>query len=149
MKSMWREVSPVRRRSTIGLALLFTARLCAADTAASVWVFTTEQLPPIKRLDMANQVFVLDDIDKPLKALSFQYPGSDDKARQRANAVLNSPQGKTLLDQIQRNAKSVAIAWQSGIAKLPAVLIDKRYVVYGEYNVQVALDRVERHRHAR
>ena len=129
--------------------LLLSAHLCMAESSSAVWVFTTEQLPAIKRLDLVDQVFVLDDIERPLQALSFQYPGSEDKARQQANTILNSPQGQILLEQVKRNALSVAIAWQSGITRLPAVLVDEQYVVYGEYNVQAALDRVDRYHHAR
>ena len=134
-------------QTLLSVALLGSLSLSAA-ASPSVWVFTTEQLPPLKRLDLAHQVFVLDDIEKLLRALAFQYPGSEGKAEQKANVILNSQKGQALLAQIKRNAHSVAIAWQSGIARLPAVLIDEQYVVYGEYNVQIAMDRVKRHRHA-
>jgi len=99
-------------------------------------------------MNLAHHVFVLDDIEKPLAALAFDYPGSDEKARQRANAMLNSPEGQALMAQIKRNAQAVAVAWQSGIEKLPAVLVDEQYVVYGEYDVHAALQRIESYRHA-
>lgn len=149
MVSMWPGVLPMRRRLIVGWVLLIATRPCIAEPAASVWVFTSEQLPPITRMDLAHQVFVLDDIEKPLQALSFAYPGSDDTARQRANTLLNTPTGQALLEQIKHNARSVAIAWQFGITRLPAVLVDEQYVVYGEYNVHIAVDRVARYRHAR
>ena len=114
-----------------------------------MWVFTTEQLPPLKQLGLAEHVFVLDDIEKPLATLSFDYPGSEAQARQHASALLNSPQGQALLADIKRNAKAVAVAWQSGIAKLPAVLVDEQFVVYGEYDVRTAIARIEAHRRAR
>lgn len=113
-----------------------------------MWVFTTEQLPPLKHVGLAEHVFVLDDIEKPLASLSFDYPGSEAQARQRANVILNSPLGRATLADIKRNAKAVAVAWQSGIAKLPAVLVDEQFVVYGEYDVRIAVERIEAHRRA-
>lgn len=147
---MWRGALPVRKAffALIRFALLLSANLSAAD-AGSVWVFTTEQLPPLKHIGLAEHVFVLDDIEKPLASLSFDYPGSEAQARQQANALLSSPRGQALLADIKRNAKAVAVAWQSGIAKLPAVLVDEQFVVYGEYDVRAALQRIEAHRRAR
>ena len=130
------------------MLLLFIATVSAAETGR-VWVFTTEQLPPLKHTHLAEHVFVLDDIEKPLASLSFDYPGSEAQARQRASALLNSPKGQALLADIKRNTKAVAVAWQSGIAKLPAVLVDEQFVVYGEYDVRTAIGRVEAHRRAR
>ncbi len=155
MRSMWPGVLPVCSRLQTSLAqILLSAALLgslslSAAASPSVWVFTTKQLPPLKRMELAHQVFVLDDIEKPLNALKFQYPGNDDKAQQHANAILNSQKGQALLAQIKRNARSVAIAWQFGITRLPAVLVDEQYVVYGEYNLHIAVDRVARYRHAR
>ena len=120
-----------------------------AETApTSVWVFTTDRLPEIRGLDLATQVLTLDAIKKPLKSLSFVYPGTEEAARQQALAVINSPKGQDVLAQMRTNAQAVALAWQHGIDKLPAVLVDETYVVYGVYDVRSALDRVERVRHA-
>ena len=79
-------------------------------------------------------------------ALAFPFPGSEEAARRQAVTLLNAPQGQALLAQLRRHAQAVALAWQSGIEKLPAVLVDQRYVVYGAYDVQAALARVARFR---
>ena len=144
---MWRGALPVGKAflARISLPLFLSSNLSAAETG-SVRVFTTDQLPPLKHVDLAEHVFVLDDIEKPLASLSFDYPGSEAQARQQANALLNSPRGQALLAKIKRNATAVAVAWQSGIAKLPAVLVDEQFVVYGEYDVRTAIARVEAHR---
>jgi integrating conjugative element protein (TIGR03757 family) len=53
-------------------------------------------------------------------------------------------------DGLQRRLASayqgVAKAWGLGIAKLPAVVIDRRYVVYGDADVGRAAARIEAHR---
>lgn len=147
---MWRGALHVRKAFLVLMSLpfLLAANLSATETA-SVWVFTTEQLPPLKHIGLAEHVFVLDDIEKPLASLSFEYPGSEAQARQQASALLSSPKGQALLADIKRNANAVAVAWQSGIAKLPAVLVDEQFVVYGEYDVRTAIERIEDHRRVR
>jgi integrating conjugative element protein (TIGR03757 family) len=51
---------------------------------------------------------------------------------------------------LQRNLASayqgVADAWSLGITKIPAVVVDQRYVVYGERDVTRALARIEEYR---
>ena len=42
----------------------------------------------------------------------------------------------------------MTVAWSLGIAKIPAVVVDRRYVVYGEANVARALARIEEYRRA-
>ncbi|MCB1674823.1 MAG: TIGR03757 family integrating conjugative element protein [Halioglobus sp.] len=134
-------------RLALGVACLhLTLAVPALAAPAAVWVFTTAQLPPLQRLELATQVWVLDAIEAPLHALSFPFPGSEEAARRQAVAVINAPRGQAMLAQLRRHAQAVALAWQSGIEKLPAVLVDQRYVVYGEYDVQAALARVARFR---
>jgi integrating conjugative element protein (TIGR03757 family) len=137
----------VRARRTLHVALCAQAlnllvTLQASAQPESVWVFTTATLPTLRQLDLSTQVFTLDAIEKPLRHLSFPYPGSEDAARNQAVLMINSRQGQAVLEQLRRNAQALALAWQSGIDKLPAVLVDQTYVVYGEYDVQIALDRV-------
>lgn len=40
----------------------------------------------------------------------------------------------------------VADAWGLGVAKVPAVVVDRRYVIYGEPDVALALSRIARYR---
>ena len=118
------------------------AAIPASTEPASVQVFTTAQLPTLRRLDRATRVWVLDTIENPLKTLSFPYPGNEEAARRQAVSLINSPRGQAVLAQLRSTAQAVALAWQSGIEKLPAVLIDHHYAVYGDYDVQVAVERV-------
>ena len=39
-------------------------------------------------------------------------------------------------------------AWSLGVTKIPAVVVDRRYVVYGETDVSRALARIEEYRRA-
>ncbi|MCC4607858.1 TIGR03757 family integrating conjugative element protein [Xanthomonas campestris pv. zinniae] len=48
--------------------------------------------------------------------------------------------------QIAQACQGVADAYNAGIARLPAVMVDGRYVVYGEPNVSRALARIAAYR---
>ena len=43
-------------------------------------------------------------------------------------------------------AQGGAVAWGLGIAKIPAVVVDRRYVVYGEPDVPRAVARINAYR---
>ncbi|MCC4113928.1 TIGR03757 family integrating conjugative element protein [Aromatoleum toluclasticum] len=56
---------------------------------------------------------------------------------------------ETLQRRIGRAYQGVADARGLGIAKIPAVVVDRRYVVYGEPDVARAVARIDAHRSAR
>lgn len=56
--------------------------------------------------------------------------------------------GQQLQRRLGRAYQGVAEAWGLGIAKLPAVVVDRRYVVYGEPDVARAVARIESSRRA-
>ncbi|MFG6179683.1 DUF1525 domain-containing protein, partial [Halomonas sp. THAF12] len=43
----------------------------------------------------------------------------------------------------QQAARGVARAWMLGVEKVPAVVLDGEYVVYGEHDVQAALNQIQ------
>ena len=54
--------------------------------------------------------------------------------------------GQDLQRRLGRAYQDVAQAWGLGITKVPAVVVDRRYVVYGETDVPRALARIEEYR---
>ncbi|RUF23429.1 TIGR03757 family integrating conjugative element protein [Pseudomonas aeruginosa] len=54
--------------------------------------------------------------------------------------------GQGLQRRIGSAYQGIADAWGLGIAKVPAVVVDRRYVVYGEPDVARAVARIETHR---
>lgn len=57
--------------------------------------------------------------------------------------------GQALQRRIGTAYQGVADAWGLGIAKVPAVVVDRRYVVYGEPDVARAVARIDAYRSAR
>ena len=119
----------------------------AADP--TVWVFTADRLPSLQNIDKADRLFVLDRADNALKRLSFPNPGVEVAARDRAMGILRSPKGRVALASMRSSAEATVVAWQHGIEKLPAVLVDGQFVVYGLYDVTSAAAHVARYRDAR
>lgn len=123
---------------------------CASHAAdPTVWVFTAGRLPALQNVYEADRLFVLDHAEDALRRLSFANPGSDAAARDRAMVILQSPRGQAAIARMRNSAEATTVAWQHGIEKLPAILVDDQYVVYGVFDVASAVDRVARYRDAR
>ena len=63
--------------------------------------------------------------------------------------ILRSPSGQAAIARMRDSAEATAVAWQHGIEKLPAVLVDEQFVVYGAFDVAFAIAQVARYRDAR
>src|SRR5690606_1947808 len=57
--------------------------------------------------------------------------------------------GAALQRRLADAYQGVTDAWSLGITKIPAVVVDRRYVVYGERDVPRALAHIEAYRRAR
>ena len=143
---MWPGVSGMLRALIAALALQAGATH-AADP--SVWVFTADRLPALQNVDRADRLFVLDHADNALKKLSFPNPSSEVAARDKAMLIIQSPRGQVAIARLRESAEATTVAWQHGIEKLPAVLVDAQFVVYGVYDVTAAVEQIARYRDAR
>ena len=138
-----------KRVGGIALTVLMALVLpVEAAEPATVWVFTADPLPPLQHTEQVDRLFVLDAVDSALKKLSFTDPGNEAQATQRALALIQSRDGQAMMTRLRLSAEAIAVAWQHGIAQLPAVLVDERYVVYGVYDVEVALAQIAGYRDA-
>ena len=131
------------------LFLLYIHTIAAQAAEGTVWVFTANRLPPLQHVDQAERLFVLDHADNALRRLSFPNPGSEAAARDKALLIIQSPRGQAAIARMRESAEATTIAWMHGIEKLPAVLVDEQYVVYGVFDVVAAIDQVARFRSAR
>jgi integrating conjugative element protein (TIGR03757 family) len=111
-----------------------------AAAAPDVLVVTDAQHPvaagPGTRLILLDQ-------PRRLKAeLSSNLPPDPQRAasliRQRLKAG-----GVELQRQFQHAYQDVTNAWRLGVTHIPAVVVDGRYVIYGEPNVEDAIARIQ------
>lgn len=119
---------------------------CAAATCASatnIWVVTDRQ-HPVTHTDGARVI----ELDAPASfdaRLSRHLPSDPKRAasivRQRLKA-----RGNVLQHRLTTAYQGVTDAWSLGVAQVPAVIVDGRYVVYGVPDVDRAMALIEMYR---
>ena len=137
----------VSRRS---LAARLAAGLCAAllapiAAAADVLVVTDSRHPV--QAPAGVRVIELDQATRIEVELAAHLPADPRQAAALVRQRLHDG-GEALQRRIGRAYQNVADAWGLGIAKIPAVVLDRRYVVYGESDVPRAVARINAYRGA-
>lgn len=133
------------------IARVLAATFCsfAAGTsgqAAEVWVIT-DRLQPIQTT-LAVRVIELDAPARIEAELATQLPSHPEKAAAVVRQRLKSS-GADLHRRLATAYQGVTDAWSLGIVKLPAVVVDRQYVMYGEPDVDRAVSRITEYRSAR
>ncbi len=124
----------------IGLcALLFGSALFAADITV-----VTDSRHPVQAPAGAHVI----ELDRPTQIeaeLTDQLPAN----RPRSAALVQQrliEGGSALQQRIGAAYQGVVDAWSLGVTTIPAVIVDRRYVVYGEPDVVKAVALIEAHR---
>lgn len=124
------------------LALASTGALAVSATATpQVWVITDRWHPVLGEADR------LTELDAPARfeaEFSRRLPIDPQEAQAQIQSRLQADAHQRLVQAYQ----DVAEAWRLGVDKIPAVVVDRRYVVYGETDVTRAVARVEQWRRA-
>jgi integrating conjugative element protein (TIGR03757 family) len=121
-----------------GLAALLATSALHAET----WV-VTDQVHPVS--GKADRLILLDAPSRIEAELASDLPADPARAERIARDRL-SQGGADLQRRIASAYQGVTDAWSLGITSLPAVVVDQRYVVYGEPDVARAIARIEQHR---
>ena len=106
-------------------------------TQAQTWIIT-DQSHPITFPGPAR-IILLDQQQHLESELSRALPTDPHQAAAIIQSRLNTPSGKRLQTDLAKAQQDLADAWSLGITKIPAVVVDRRYVVYGEPDVAKAL----------
>ncbi|MDF8361302.1 TIGR03757 family integrating conjugative element protein [Achromobacter anxifer] len=133
---------------TLGLAVALPASLAVfspATFAADV-VVITDSRHPVKAMG-GERLIELDEAVHIEAQLSAGLPADPGQAEATAKRRLNQG-GADLQRRIASAYQSVTDAWSLGIITIPAVVVDQRYVVYGEPDVARAVARIAQHRGA-
>jgi integrating conjugative element protein (TIGR03757 family) len=134
----------------------FLSKIWPAWPVLSLSIVLAVTLMAFSSMVFAADVLVVTDSRHPVKPMgSERVIELDQPSRIEAELSLGLPsdpgQGADLVrqrlvrDQLQRMGRAyhgVADAWGLGIAKVPAVVVDRRYVVYGEPDVARAVARI-------
>ncbi|HCI4032394.1 MULTISPECIES: TIGR03757 family integrating conjugative element protein [Pseudomonas] len=123
--------------------LALAIALCAsAASAMDIWVITDRQHPVQGTPDR------LIELDAPARIeteLSTDLPRDVQQASLLVQQRLKHG-GPALEQRLARTYQDVTDAWSLGITSLPAIVVDQRYVVYGEPGVAKAIARIEAYR---
>ncbi|HGE6810387.1 TPA: TIGR03757 family integrating conjugative element protein [Pseudomonas aeruginosa] len=121
------------------------ALLCPLASATDIIVITDSQHPT--QSPPGTRVIELDAAQRIEAELAANLP--NDPARSTAIVQQRLKEGGSALQQRLGSAyQGIVDAWSLGITTIPAVVVDQRYVVYGEPDVSKALARVAEYREA-
>jgi len=129
------------RSHLIFCLLLF---LLAGSASAQVWVITDTR-HPVTGSASTQRIIQLDAAQHIEAELSANLPADPQQATTLVQQRLNQG-GQTLQQRLREAYQGVTDAWSMGITTLPAVVIDQRYVVYGETDLDKALARITQYR---
>ena len=127
-------------RAALGFALALAAWPGPGAVAGDVVAFTLSSMP--LRATGGVEVHVLDARDGHAEAFGADLPDDPERALAEARRRLETPAGRATLARLAEAAAGNALAGRLGIEKLPAVVVDGRYVVYGVRDVARAVERV-------
>ena len=126
-------------RAALAWALVLMASPAAG--AGDVVAFTLSSMP--LRGTGGATVHVLDVRDGHAEAFGADLPDDPERALAEARRRMATAEGRAALARVAAAAAGNALASRLGIEKLPAVVVDGRYVVYGVRDVARAVERVE------
>lgn len=131
---------PYRPWPMIGLGWLLVA---TNAMATDIRVFTDRQHPI--EAPAGVSVFELDAPARIEADLAANLPADPTQATAIVQQRLKDG-GAELQRRLANAYQGVTDAWSLGITKIPAVVVDRRYVVYGERDIARALARIEEYR---
>ncbi len=113
-------------------------------TLATDVLVITDSRHPVRTMG-GERLIELDEAPRIEAELSAALPADPDQATAIARRRLNQG-GADLQHRIASAYQGVTDAWSLGITSIPAIVVDRRYVVYGEPDVARAIARIEQHR---
>ncbi|WP_397458661.1 TIGR03757 family integrating conjugative element protein [Pseudomonas asplenii] len=119
-----------------------TLLACLSPCLAETWVITDSAHPV--DLPPDTQLIQLDRLDQ-LEVSLFQDLPADPA---QAQAAFKEHMTADAAADIDRAHQDIVNAWSLGVSKIPAVVVDRQYVVYGDPNVARALTKIEHFRRA-
>ncbi|KSH08977.1 integrating conjugative element protein, partial [Pseudomonas aeruginosa] len=94
----------------------------------------------------SSRVLFLDAQEHLEEQLTAALPQDPQHAQAAFKRLLQSPDGRRLQAELVKAQQDVADAWSLGVEKIPAVVVDRQYVVYGEPDVSRALELIAKAR---
>nr|WP_298411684.1 TIGR03757 family integrating conjugative element protein [uncultured Halomonas sp.] len=132
---------PLRPRAAPMTACLVATAIACSSAVAGVEVFTVAG-EPVVNVPVTAAVVELDAPARLDAQISQNLPANPERAKQVLHSRMKGPQWQATLKRYAELHTGVARAWMLGIEKVPAVVVDSQYVIYGEPDVQAALEKI-------
>ena len=129
-----------RRRWPLPLATILFSTIAQAET----WVITDQAHPVTAPVGV--RVILLDEQQRIEDQLSRSLPADPRQAATALQRFMATPEGARLQADLARAQQGAADAWSTGVEKIPAVVVDRKYVVYGEPDVATATKLIDQAR---
>ncbi|EFV1988362.1 TIGR03757 family integrating conjugative element protein [Salmonella enterica] len=111
--------------------------LTSVPVPAQTVIYTTARYP-VENPEPGVVIQVLEDIhslEQSLFPVLSQHP---ERAEQQAREQMKQPDWREQEARLTRAYQSLLDAYALGVEKVPAVVLDERYVVYGTTDIRVA-----------
>lgn len=124
---------------------LLVAALATGTGNAETWAIT-DSAHPLTSVPADVRVIMLDDQQRIEEQLSKKLPPNPHQAALAARQLMGTPTGAALMQKLAGAQQGNADAWSVGVSKVPAVVVDRRYVVYGQPDVAIAIQTINQAR---
>ncbi|MFV1849163.1 MAG: TIGR03757 family integrating conjugative element protein [Thalassospira sp.] len=125
------------------VSIVLVAESVWSESIEDVVVFTTSAFPIQDPSQRASQVYELDATVGSLAALGENLPKDPQRAHAEVMRRLNDETWRDRFTAVQHALEGVSEAWMHNIQRLPAVLVNDRYLIYGVTDIDRALAWVE------
>lgn len=133
-----------RFRFLLGLIALVSFQSIGADIH-SIDVFVNhEQASRVKNCHDNCQIYDIDSTEVLLNSFFGELSSDLDEAYSVVEKKLNLPEWKTHEAQIIEAQKIIVTAFNLGVKKYPAIVINKKNVVYGITDINMAINDFEK-----
>ncbi|MFI3048671.1 TIGR03757 family integrating conjugative element protein [Pseudomonas coronafaciens] len=133
------------KRSLLGfLSLVMAAQITL--TRAETWVITDRNHPV--QAPTHVRLILLDEQERLETKLSEGLPANQQQAITIMQQRLKNADAQRLQRDLALAQQNLVDAWSIGVTKVPAVVVDRTFVVYGEPNVLAAEQRIAQWRAA-
>lgn len=123
--------------------LVSLVALAVGQTSSAMpWVITDSTHP----IEPTNEIrlTLIDHLSELEDELSSELPPSPAAAQ----AMFGERMTAQISTKIEKAHQDIVDAWSLGVTKIPAVVVDRKYVVYGDSNIERALSKIQLYREA-
>jgi len=112
-------------------------------------VFTATFLPAIQLKGVEATVYHINKPNLIISRLGHFQPKGQEAAQDAALQMLSSESGRALMKELESSFDGVIAAWANGVERLPAILVDDTYLIYGVFDLEEAGRIVSRFKESR